>query len=109
MRASAAFVLPSRREPWGVVVQEAAAARLPLVCSDASGAAVHLLRSGFNGFLFGSGDAAHLAQGFEHVANLSDEAWRLYGTRSHQLAQQYTPARWAQTLVQGVAQLGNGE
>lgn len=105
LHAAGAFVLPSRWEPWGVVVQEAAAARLPLVCSDASGAAVHLLRTGFNGFSFGNGDALHLAEGFRHVADLTDTVREVYGTRSHALAQQYTPERWAQTLAHGVEHL----
>ena len=105
LHKAGAFVLPSRWEPWGVVVQEAAAARLPLVCSDASGAGVHLVRTGFNGFSFGSGDATHLAEGLAHVAGLADEARRAYGERSFELSRQYTPARWAATLVEGARRL----
>ncbi len=54
------FALLSRHEPWGVVVNEAAASGLPLVLSDAVGAARDLLRDGENGFLVpvGDGDAA---------------------------------------------------
>lgn len=44
MAGAAAFILPSLFEPWGVVLQEAAAAGLPLIASHACGAAVHLLR-----------------------------------------------------------------
>ncbi len=105
MHSAGAFVLPSRWEPWGVVVHEAAAARLPLVCSDASGAAVHLLRTGFNGFLFGNGDAAHLAEGLRHVATLPRERFDAYQQHSFELSKQYTPSRWAATLAEGVATL----
>ncbi len=46
------FALLSRHEPWGVVVnEEAAASGLPLVLSDQVGAAADLLRAGENGFL----------------------------------------------------------
>jgi glycosyltransferase involved in cell wall biosynthesis len=45
------FALLSRHEPWGVVVNEAAASGLPLVLSDRVGAAFDLLRDGENGFL----------------------------------------------------------
>src|SRR5690606_18091353 len=31
------FILPSRIEPWGVVIQEAAASKLPIICSDTCG------------------------------------------------------------------------
>ena len=46
MAECGAFVLPSRKEPWGVVVQEAAAARMPVICSDSVGAGDHLVRHG---------------------------------------------------------------
>jgi glycosyltransferase involved in cell wall biosynthesis len=50
------FALLSRHEPWGVVVNEAAASGLPLVLSDRVGAAPDLLRHGENGFLVPEGD-----------------------------------------------------
>lgn len=50
------FALLSEREPWGVVVNEAAACSLPLVLSDRVGAAADLLREGENGFLVRAGD-----------------------------------------------------
>lgn len=52
------FALLSTHEPWGVVVNEAAAAGLPLVLSDRVGAAHDLLEDGRNGILLPAGDAA---------------------------------------------------
>ena len=51
------FVLPSRHEPWGVVVNEAMAAGLPVVLTDRVGAAADLLVDGENGRLVPSGDS----------------------------------------------------
>jgi glycosyltransferase involved in cell wall biosynthesis len=62
------FVLPSRHEPWGVVVNEAMAAGLPVVLSDRVGAAPDLLVDGANGRLFPSGDAARLADAVGEIA-----------------------------------------
>jgi glycosyltransferase involved in cell wall biosynthesis len=50
------FVLLSRHEPWGVVVNEAAACGLPLVLSDRVGAAFDLLDDGRNGALVPADD-----------------------------------------------------
>ena len=54
--AADVFALLSEREPWAVVVNEAAACGLPLVLSDRVGAAHDLLRDGENGFLVEAGD-----------------------------------------------------
>lgn len=102
MQRASAFVLPSVREPWGVVVQEAAAAGLPLICSDACGAAVHLLQDGYNGYLFETENPKHLAACMARMTQQSDNVLSEMGERSHQLSRQYTPKRWAQTLVNGI-------
>ena len=102
MERAGAFVLPSRKEPWGVVVEEAAAAGLPLLCSDASGAAVHLLRDRYNGYLVQSESTDHLAQCLVAMSRMSDVDRARMGARSHRLSKQYTPTRWADTLMNGI-------
>jgi len=57
------FCLPSRHEPWGVVVNEAAACGLPLVVSDRVGAGPDLVEPGVNGFRVPAEDAAQLGEG----------------------------------------------
>ena len=46
------FVLPSRYDGWGVVVNQALGAGLPIICSDAVGAATDLVEQGKNGWVF---------------------------------------------------------
>ena len=102
MAEAGALVLPSREEPWGVVVAEAAAAGRPLLCSEACGAAVHLLRDRYNGYLVQSESARHLARCMRTLSTLPDEQRQRMGARSHMLSKQYTPARWADTLTSGI-------
>ena len=108
MARAGAFVLPSRHEPWGVVVQEAAAAGLPLICSEACGAAVHLLQDRYNGFLVETDQANHLATAMAQMAALDPERRQAMGARSHALSKPFTPARWAATLIEGVQQMHSG-
>tara|TARA_B110001469_G_C9647981_1_gene328824 strand:- start:3769 stop:4836 length:1068 start_codon:yes stop_codon:yes gene_type:complete len=103
MADASCFVLPSRFEPWGVVVQEAAALGLPLITSDACGAAVHLLRDGWNGYLIDSNNMNALAEAMLSIHRLPDARLKMMGKRSAVLSEQFTPDRWAQTLLDGVA------
>jgi glycosyltransferase involved in cell wall biosynthesis len=51
---------PAEFEPWAVVINEAAAAGLAIVASDAVGAAAELVRDGVNGRAFRAGDLSQL-------------------------------------------------
>lgn len=102
MQGAEAFVLPSNFEPWGVVVQEAAASSLPLILSDAVGASAHLLRQGFNGFSFPGGSVDSLTARLLEMHQASSENRSLMGARSLSLSCQYTPQRWSETLTSGL-------
>lgn len=79
------FALLSHRETWGVVVNEAAAAGLPLVLSDRVGAAADLLVPGRNGVLVPSGDAAATAVALSALAT-DPELRRRQGAESRAMA-----------------------
>ena len=77
------FALLSRHEPWGVVVNEAAASGLPLVLSDRVGAAHDLLRDGENGFVVPADDVDAAA---DALTKLVDPELRArMGMRSREL------------------------
>jgi glycosyltransferase involved in cell wall biosynthesis len=78
------FALLSRHEPWGVVVNEAAASGLPLVLSDRVGAARDLLRDGENGFIVPADDVGAAGAALRRLAD--DQALRRrMGARSREL------------------------
>lgn len=53
------LVLPSRHDGWGIVVNEAFSVGIPVIVSDACGAA-DLVQSGANGYIFRSDDVQSL-------------------------------------------------
>jgi glycosyltransferase involved in cell wall biosynthesis len=90
------FVLPSRSEPWGMVLNEAATAGLPLVATDGVGAARDLLSG--NGFVVPVDDEDALAEAMRRLAE--DPALRAqFGRRSQELAQRFTPEEWADAVA----------
>lgn len=100
---AAAFVMPSRKEPWGVVLHEMAAAGLPLIASDAVGAATRFLEPGRNGFSFPVGDLPALTRALERMMECTDEQRATMGTASHELALSWTPDHWAAALLNLIA------
>jgi glycosyltransferase involved in cell wall biosynthesis len=105
MQNAAAFILPSRFEPWGVVVQEAAASGLPLILADQVGAGVHLLRPRFNGYSFPAGSTNSLTQNMLEMHLMSPEKRMEMSRNSGVLSRQYTPERWANTFISGLIAL----
>jgi glycosyltransferase involved in cell wall biosynthesis len=97
--AADAFVLPSRSEPWGMVLNEAAAAGLALVATDAVGAAHDLIEPGGNGngFRVPVDDEAALAEALAALAG-DPELRRRLGARSHELAERFRPEAWADAV-----------
>lgn len=63
-----AFVLASTTEQWGLVVNEAMAAGLPVLVSSRCGCSSELVRQGVNGFTFDPATPSELAHRMQEVA-----------------------------------------
>jgi len=66
--AADVFVIPSSEEEWGLVVNEAMAAGLPVVASDAVGCVPDLVRDGETGLVFEAGDIDDLTDKLRSLA-----------------------------------------
>ena len=86
--AADVFVLLSRHEPWGVVVNEAVACGLPLVLSEHVGAAADLLEPDVNGILVPVNDVAATAAALERLAGDAELRER-FGRRSSELSRSW--------------------
>jgi glycosyltransferase involved in cell wall biosynthesis len=68
-RMSDVLVLPSDYEPWALVLNEAAAAGLAIVCSHVVGASAELVREGVNGWTFPKGNLGALVDRLMEVTS----------------------------------------
>jgi glycosyltransferase involved in cell wall biosynthesis len=92
------FVLPSRIEPWAVVVHEYAAAGFPLILSDEVGSGGTFLEEGKNGFSFKSGNIAELKNAMRKMMQISDIEKNKMSELSTELAKKITPEKWVETI-----------
>jgi len=92
------FVLPSRHDGWGVVVNQALGAGLPLICSDQVGAAHDLITEGSNGDIVPVDNTELLIQSLRQLA-LNPDKCQEYGAKSRAIALKWTPACGAERWV----------
>ena len=89
------FIMPSLREPWGVALAEAAAAGLPLICTDSCGASIDIVRPYYNGVIVPSSDAMALARAMQWMHE-NYERLRVLGLRGRGFAHAYSAEAWAE-------------
>lgn len=99
------LVVPSRFEPWGVVIAEAAASGLPIIATEACGAGPHLVHDFVNGRIAHTASAESLAECLQYVSSATDTERAVMGRISRSLASVYTPGRWADTVLGSSARL----
>lgn len=84
------FVLPSRQECWGLVINEAASHGTPLVSTWGSGAAVEFLSGAYPQFLAEPNDPRSLANSIRAALALGPQALGEYSSFLRQKASEYT-------------------
>jgi len=95
------FVLPSRDEPWGIVVSEAMAAGLPAVLSDQVGAAYDLLDEPQNGYWVRGGQPADWAAALQRCVR-QRAALPAMGRQSQAIVAAWTCAAGADQFMQAL-------
>ena len=87
LSSALALVLPSVQETWGLVVNEALAMGVPVLCSDNVGARDTLVHAGVNGYIFAPSEYEGLGYLMHHLARDRDE-WERFALASLNLAPQ---------------------
>jgi glycosyltransferase involved in cell wall biosynthesis len=96
---SEAFVHVSLVEQWGLVINEAAAAGLPLIVSRPCGAASELVEDGANGFLVEPADTSSISAALAAVMQAPVEERGAMGLRSRRIVAEWGPDRFADGLA----------
>lgn len=84
MQSSDVLAVPSRFEPFGIVILESMAAGLPVVASRV-GAIPEIIQDGHNGLLFEAGNPESLAEKLAFILNDDDYARNLAVTASSEV------------------------
>ena len=95
---SGVFVLPSKFEPWGVVLHEMVTSGMPILISDVVGSKNSFLKNNINGMSFSYKNKGDLEYKMTSIMNLSDEELLKMGEESVHLSTRYTPEKWVDTL-----------
>lgn len=93
------FCLTSSNEAWGTVIQEAAAAGMPLLISKQCGAHYSMLQDGYNGMLCDGERVTDIKDKIKKMITLPVPELFAMGERSHKIGTATNPSMWAATLM----------
>jgi glycosyltransferase involved in cell wall biosynthesis len=92
------LLLPSVKDTWGLVVNEAMASGLPLLVSDRCGCSTHLVEDGDNGYIISPYDVDEIEDALHRLSALSDEEYATMCQASSNRIKEWGPKRFAQGL-----------
>ena len=93
------FILPSRKEPWGVVVHEFASLGFPLLLSKRVGAKEKFLQEGKNGFEFEAQNVKSIKQTLKKIMDLTEIELLKMSEVSSTLSKSISPETWVNSLL----------
>ena len=103
-KASNIFVLPTREDIWGLVINEAMAFGLPVITTNKCVAGLELIDDGVNGYIVESENAVELGDKINHILN--DDKLRIkMGNENLKKIQDYTIEKMAKVHLDTFEQM----
>ncbi len=96
-----ALILPSTEEQWGLVINEALAMGVPILCSDRVGARDSLVRVGVNGYVFEPDNVQGLARLMGQIAG-DETQWRAFAEAALSFAEKGDATHFAKAVAEMV-------
>lgn len=105
---SGAFIHPAKGEPWGLVVNEAAACGLPLLVASPVGARYEIVQHGLNGLVFDPFSDLSITGALTQISAVSAQKRAEMGAAARRSVSNFGPARFGSGLLAAVrAALGD--
>lgn len=99
------FVMPSRWETWGLVLNEAMVFHLPVMATSSCPSALDLIQEGRNGYCYKTGDVDALCDGILKIRNQLALGGSM-GALSRQIIEGYSAEKAAQGIMQAIRATG---
>ena len=99
---ASAFIHPALQEQWGLVVNEACAAGLPILCSRTVGASYELIQADENGFLFDPANQEEMTAVLLKMHYLDPDSRHRKGKLSQKIVANYAPSQFAHGLINAI-------
>jgi 1,2-diacylglycerol 3-alpha-glucosyltransferase len=96
-----AFIHPALQEQWGLVVNEACAAGLPILCSHTVGAS-ELIHEGQNGFTFDPDRCQDITRALVAIHQLDPNTYQSFSQMSQQIVANYHPILFGKGLLTAI-------
>jgi len=96
--AADALIMPSLEDNWSLVVPEAMACGLPILCSEYNGCWPELVKSGENGWVFDPLDSRDILRVLRFCLENSEDL-KSMGVKSQQIVSQYSPENAARSIL----------
>lgn len=97
-KAADFFVMPTREDIWGLVINEAMAYALPVISSERCIAGKELVHDGVNGFLFESENIEELHKKIAYMLN-HPECYKKFGINSLKIISKYSFTEMAKSHI----------
>ncbi len=94
-QAADVFVLPTREDIWGLVVNEAMSYSLPVISTDKCNAALELIEQGENGFIIPADDYMELKDRIKEFFDSSEDKLSDMQMKAYEKACEYTIEKMA--------------
>ncbi len=101
------LVLPSRSEPWGLVVNEAMVCGLPVVVSDRCGCVADLVQNERNGLIFDPEQPRQLTNALTRIIAMTDTDRADMGRAGQEIIAPFSPEKVAKEMLGGFKKLSS--